>query len=234
MNLQTLFRHKYFEPALVFMLFCLPSALKQFQVIDFNAFNSINFHLINYIIIIPQAFLILYLMNTSHVNSKILGENEKWHQFYGFNRISIKSVLAIVILLAAMWVIFIIISMISFQAEAQSQNTGWQIKSTPMLFLYFITSQVSAWWEEILFRSFLMKRLIRGQKNPLLIMTLLSVVFGMLHFYQGIGGFIFTAAIGMLLSVYVWKKNDIVSAAVTHGLFNFTMMLFVFLQQAPQ
>lgn len=83
----------------------------------------------------------------------------------------------------------------------------------------------AAFGEEIVFRGFLLNRaagLDAGAQDWVLVVILgQSILFGLAHAYQGIGGVIVTGILGLALGVLtVLAQGDLWPAIIVHGLIN--------------
>ncbi len=74
--------------------------------------------------------------------------------------------------------------------------------------------------EEVFFRGFLLSRLrtVCGSNVAAIILT--SVVFGSLHFYQGLAGIFQTAAVGLVLAIVTTYARTLWPAIIAHALFD--------------
>jgi membrane protease YdiL (CAAX protease family) len=75
--------------------------------------------------------------------------------------------------------------------------------------------------EEICYRGYLMERLEKISGNWLVFFLLPSLVFGLLHYKQGIGGIIIAFALGLLISYVYWKKRDLKANIIAHIVVDF-------------
>ncbi len=70
--------------------------------------------------------------------------------------------------------------------------------------------------EEICYRGYLMERLEKISNSWLVFFLLPSLMFGLLHYKQGIGGVIVASALGLLISYVYWKKRDLKANIIAH------------------
>jgi uncharacterized protein len=96
----------------------------------------------------------------------------------------------------------------------------------------------AAFGEELLFRGYLLNSLLdswrqtRGLRWPMAL-GVSSAVFGLAHLYQGTGGVLLTAAVGLGFGVvYRMARRDLWAAILTHGLFDTASFAIVFLLTA--
>ena len=84
---------------------------------------------------------------------------------------------------------------------------------------------IAAFGEEILFRGYLINRLIDliGESLPakILIVILVGAAFGFVHYYQGTHGVVVAGIIGMFQSViYLTQQKKLVIPIIAHGVFD--------------
>ena len=103
-----------------------------------------------------------------------------------------------------------------------------------LLIWLVITWSVAAVFEELIFRGYLINRLIDllGESFPMkfIIVILAGAVFGFVHFYQGWHGVITAGMIGVLQSVvFLLNKRKLLIPMVIHGTFDTIgfMMLYI-------
>ncbi len=70
--------------------------------------------------------------------------------------------------------------------------------------------------EEICYRGYLMERLEKISSSWLVFFLLPSLVFGLLHYKQGVGGVIVAFVLGLLISYVYWKKRDLKANIIAH------------------
>ncbi|MFB0612751.1 CPBP family intramembrane glutamic endopeptidase [Aurantiacibacter poecillastricola] len=109
------------------------------------------------------------------------------------------------------------------------------VTESPALFALWVVG--IAWFaagfgEEVLYRGFLMDRLerlpgLRGRTNTILFVQ--AILFGLPHAYQGAGGMVVTAMVGLLLG---WVRNrsggNLWAAIIAHAMVDTIMMSLAF------
>jgi membrane protease YdiL (CAAX protease family) len=75
--------------------------------------------------------------------------------------------------------------------------------------------------EELTYRGYIMERLEKISGKWVSYFLLPTVVFGLLHFSQGIRGMIIAFALGMVLSYLYYKKRDLKANMIAHFLVDF-------------
>jgi len=81
--------------------------------------------------------------------------------------------------------------------------------------------------EEILFRGFYLARVRALSRSSLVAIIATSVVFGLLHFYQGLLGIFQTTAIGLALALIVTYARSLWPAIIAHAVFDAVNMLLL-------
>lgn len=74
--------------------------------------------------------------------------------------------------------------------------------------------------EEILFRGFILGRLQALFRSNIAAVLVCSIVFGLLHFYQGPIGVVQTATVGMVLATVVIRTRSLWPAILAHAAFD--------------
>ncbi len=103
----------------------------------------------------------------------------------------------------------------------------------------FIGTLVSLWItaafaEEVIFRGFLMGRIARmmGDRKGAWIVALVvsTLLFSLIHVYQGPGGVLRTGIVGFLLgAIYLWNDRNLWIPIMVHGLTNTIGLTMMFL-----
>ena len=230
MKINRILKHQLFEPLLLLGLFYLPGFLQQWQATDFSMMNSLRFQLIYIVTVIPQILLTLYLMKCSPVNSALIPEDSEWKKFYGLKKFSVNSLVAVILLFIAIWIYVTTVSLLlSGRSQGAEQDTRhWIMSSKPALMLFIFTSQFTGWSEELFFRGFLLKRALHKNIQPGWVILVVTIIFASLHFYQGVNGVLITGGIGLILALYYLKTGDLTSVAITHGLYNLSVLFLSF------
>ena len=96
-----------------------------------------------------------------------------------------------------------------------------------------ISWTIAAIFEELLFRGYLINRLIdlMGNSLPsiLIIIFLAGTAFGFVHFYQGIHGIISTGIFGIFQSIiFLLNKRKLLIPIIIHGTFDTISFVFLF------
>lgn len=72
--------------------------------------------------------------------------------------------------------------------------------------------------EEICYRGFIMERLEKYSGNRFIYLYLPALIFGLIHYRQGIAGIIIATASGLLLAFFYDKKRDLKANIIAHFL----------------
>jgi len=91
----------------------------------------------------------------------------------------------------------------------------------------------AAFGEEITFRGYIMRQLVKffgdGKLSMLLNILLLGLLFGYVHSYQGITGQIVTGVLGVILAtIFYRKKYDLWFTVAIHGFFDTIGLVFMY------
>ncbi len=212
------------EPIILFMIFFLPGFISQTKVMDGSVFNSPWFNLMYLITVIPQIMLVLYLIGKKKPSQKYL---------YGLDKINTKDIRNSLIYLLGIFVLVMLTGMLSYLVTSLISGSMYSISDKLPLWkfdnriltpLIFLTCMATGYSEELFFRSYLLTEFNVPGKEKYII-TGISLIFGLGHIYQGLGGFFGTFAIGIFLSVIFVKNRRLHSIAIAHGLYNFTVLM---------
>jgi membrane protease YdiL (CAAX protease family) len=75
--------------------------------------------------------------------------------------------------------------------------------------------------EELFYRGYIIERLEKLSSSKLVFLLFPAVIFGLLHFKQGIGGIIMAFSMGLVISYFYWKKRDLKANIIAHFLVDF-------------
>lgn len=75
--------------------------------------------------------------------------------------------------------------------------------------------------EELFYRGYIMERLEEFSGRWLVYFLLPAIVFGLLHFRQGIGGILISFVLGLILAWFYWKTRDLKANILAHFLVDF-------------
>ncbi|MEO6901933.1 MAG: type II CAAX endopeptidase family protein [Bacteroidia bacterium] len=76
-------------------------------------------------------------------------------------------------------------------------------------------------FEEIFYRGYIMERLYNINNNWIVYFLAPSVIFGLMHYQQGIGGIIIATVGGLVLSSFYWKTRDLKANIIAHFMIDF-------------
>ncbi len=102
-----------------------------------------------------------------------------------------------------------------------------------MLPLALISCLAAATMEEFFFRGYAWIRLKESGLNSLVSLLTVSLLFAAGHLYEGLPAAFFAWASGLFLGVLVIRGFTLYSLSLSHGLFNFSMILISYLRQGP-
>lgn len=75
--------------------------------------------------------------------------------------------------------------------------------------------------EEICYRGYIMERLEKISGKWVVYFLLPALIFGLLHYKQGLGGIIIATVMGLILAYAYWKKRDLKMNIIAHFLVDF-------------
>jgi len=96
------------------------------------------------------------------------------------------------------------------------------------IFLNLVLSFLSGYFEELLFRCYLFLLLNLIIPNIFINITIISIIFGLLHITQKSIGVILSFVISIFFFLSILLSNTVIYAMVFHGLFNFIELSFIF------
>lgn len=100
-----------------------------------------------------------------------------------------------------------------------------------------ISWTTAAFGEEIIYRGFILKQVTRlfGEQNRWswgVGLVVSSIIFGLVHFHQGIGGMIGVGILGLVYgSFYLWSGRNLWVPILAHGLTGSTTLIVIYLSQ---
>jgi len=105
----------------------------------------------------------------------------------------------------------------SAESMVESQKPMLEILSKISLKMVVPLALFVGVYEEIVFRGFLLGRLVTLTRSLVLACVISAVIFGLLHFYQGWMGIVKTTIIGFLMALLTVWRGNIWSAIVCHA-----------------
>ncbi|KOY53112.1 CPBP family intramembrane glutamic endopeptidase [Polaribacter dokdonensis] len=170
----------------------------------------------------------------------------KWKEF-GFQfPIGIKNWL--INILIAIGIVTLVFSIMGFIVKPTLESFGLTnpadvadrfafFMGKPLVFIVYLITVVwfgAALGEELLFRGYLLNRLIdfTGNNKLGIIIALIihTIIFGMLHIYQGLAGVIATGCIALIFgSVYFIIKRKLFPIIIAHGIINSLSLIGLYL-----
>jgi membrane protease YdiL (CAAX protease family) len=81
--------------------------------------------------------------------------------------------------------------------------------------------------EEVLFRGFFLSRMRAVSRSSAVAIIVTSLIFGLLHFYQGLLGIFQTTMIGLFLAIVVTYSRTLWPAIIAHAVFDATNLLIM-------
>ena len=206
------------EAALFFSAFFLPGLLSQADPAGYSAIGPVM--LTALVLSTPQILLILY---TLHVQDPRALEE--------FGVIKRPLIQPLPILLAFLGVIAIAaavqagIQLFPVDArEALGEGYRWKLLGASQLPLALVFCAVSAYREELFFRSYLLTRMDHLGFGPVPAAASSALIFSAQHFYEGWMGVAMSAVQGVFLAVVFRRTRSLNTVAAAHGMYNFTVL----------
>lgn len=180
-------------------------------------------YIINYVVIsIPQTLLIIYLIS---IRKKESTDTVQYKPLKNFGLTDFKPVLIIYIIITY-FLIIILSSMVLYTVKLLPvMEKTYNIVKNPIP-LIIIFSLVTGYKEEIFFRSYLLKSYTEIGVRFSSIAIVSTLLFGLLHYYNGYAGIIIAIINGFIFCLVFKKTRNVHVIAVSHALYNFTVLLF--------
>lgn len=180
---------------------------------------------------IPVAVLFIwFLLRVSRTGWQDIGfkRPKSWLKTIGIG-------IGVVLLLQALGIIVLFPMMQYFGIQLPDYSRFEEIRGNlPMLFVWLGVSWTTAGFgEEIIWRGFVMTRLAKilggGKTAWVSSLILISIVFGLLHIYQGWFGVIMTGTVGLILGIlYIATGRNLWSSIIAHGMTDTTSFLIIY------
>ncbi|MCX2718109.1 CPBP family intramembrane glutamic endopeptidase [Lentiprolixibacter aurantiacus] len=168
------------------------------------------------------------------------GSKFKWSEF-GINKFPWLKTCMRALLLAVLIYLgidFIVQPLIEHYLGAIDLSALDHIRGSLVNYLIFIVIMwvFAAFGEEFLYRGYFMKRvaLFLGDTDKawLTSAVVISALFGLAHYYQGLSGMITTGLIGFLLALIFYKnRNNLGLAILTHGFYDMIGITLIYLNK---
>lgn len=75
--------------------------------------------------------------------------------------------------------------------------------------------------EELFYRGYIIERLEKLTGSWVAFLLIPTLIFGLLHYKQGIGGILISFVLGLIFAVYYWKTRDLKTTIMAHFLVDF-------------
>jgi len=121
-------------------------------------------------------------------------------------------------------------------AVGVSYGQGGEANRYNDISLWVITLMVmrAGFVEEFFYRGYIMERLAELTGRWIVYFLLPAVIFGLLHFRQGLGGVLIAFVLGLVFAVFYWKYRDLKAVIIAHFLVDFIPnVLLPLFQMAP-
>ena len=217
-------KNDIFETSLLFAVIFLPGYLQFNRTLDIGSFLTLRGNLQYLLQAVPQFLLILYLVYRRGRLSA-----------YGFHRLKLESLLQGILVFILLWLTVIPITILTLFFPALRQVTPMPLlEDFRVLPLLFLLSLSTGYLEEAFFRCYLFNQVLRLGGKPTESLIAVSLLFGLGHLYQGMGAFLATSLMGIVLQLlFNGRYPSIHPIAIGHGLYNFSVFLLMTVRADP-
>lgn len=127
------------------------------------------------------------------------------------------------LLLAVICFALLVLVLLLFQVVGISYGDGAESHRYDTISLWVMTLVVTRAGivEEICYRGYMMERLEKISGRWVVYFLLPVLIFGLLHYKQGLGGMIIATVLGGVLAYAYWKKRDLKMNIIAHFLVDF-------------
>jgi len=212
----------------VIFLFCVPCYFAAFKIF-LSSNGNIFFDNYSFTLDLNSALIRLFQVFEYGLPIIILMilTNDSFEE-YGFNKISLINLLKSLFRILGLTLLFliafgIIISLFFYKKinhEIIFKSLEEENNSTPMILINLAPIILSAFVEELYFRSYLYKNINKIIKNKWICIIIVNTLFGIGHIYQGIIAVFGTFIIGIVFSIEFKKHNNIYTISIFHALRN--------------
>ncbi|MBN1524314.1 MAG: CPBP family intramembrane metalloprotease [Spirochaetales bacterium] len=222
-------KRKLFEIILLFIIFfpftlTITSMMTSSEQINTAELFNIPYFISYILMTVPQLLLLGYIIIVSKQPLADFGIVRPQISKIGWVALGVVCALAI-----AFWSSLIATNLPEGIRDIVSKKQIPTVLSPQALVVSFFFCVLVGYKEEFFFRSYLFTRLQEMRLPVWAAVLAASVIFGSLHFYQGIMGIFVTMGIGFIFQwLYIQTRNLHVVAAA-HALYNFSLFLLAFL-----
>ncbi len=216
------------EIVILFALLFLPGYVGQQSVNDPRLFESLSFHLLFWIMAVPQILIVVYVLEIQNLRDAPL---------FGLRPISLRSVgggllgfLGIPFVLLPVGALFLLLP--ESWTESLLGEFRFRLSNPEMLPIVVATFLVVGYREELFFRSYLIGRLEDAGAPAYLSLPASTLLFALGHVYQGVSGFVVALVLGLYFGVLFRKTRSIHLVSIAHGAYN-SVALIVYSALSP-
>jgi membrane protease YdiL (CAAX protease family) len=183
---------------------------------------EVDFLLYSFVILAMLQFFFMYK------TIKIAG-NFSFEEL-GITRPRLSSIFAIIATSAGIISLYLLYSvLLSFLPPATTEylmkGYQWNINSLARIPGIILFCLVTGYREELLFRSYFLS-MLRKVGSPIQLSVLINtVLFGMLHSYEGIAAMIFAGIAALYFSLVFVRVKNLHVIAIAHGIFNSSILI---------
>ena len=211
------------EIMLLFFCFFLPAIYytkPQQGTEDFNlALNMVQYITTS----IPQLLLLMYII---WIKKEVVLKN------FGIVLPRLNDLLLGIVLAATLFIFIFLLSLLLQLIPEKNRNfilpeNPLIIQDKSNIFLVILFSLVTGYKEELFFRSYLLTRLRQLGIRTLPAVITGSLLFAILHLYEGLFGFLFAGIAAVYFSIIYIKTKSLNLIALSHAIFNAAMILLL-------
>ncbi|MBN1698053.1 MAG: CPBP family intramembrane metalloprotease [Spirochaetales bacterium] len=175
-------------------------------------------------------YIILSAGQTAFMIFIIKRKGDRAFDDFGLKRFRLSDTLYAILFAAGLFVIYYLLLLLTdflpeHLVQMIQEGHRWRLENPAMIPLLVIFCLITGYREELLFRSYLLTRCRQaGFPLPLALATG-TLLFGLLHMYEGFFGAAFAFTSGFFLSYIFVKKRNIHTISMAHALFNMTALL---------
>ncbi|MDY3938890.1 MAG: type II CAAX endopeptidase family protein [Spirochaetia bacterium] len=212
------------EPFLIYFVLYFPTILQQQIGAGKIDFDNPYLYLTYYAVALPQFLFLLWLIRRQ--------EGVTFSDF-GFRKPETPlDILMPVVVLASLFAVQIaavlLPRMFGWGYPSAQETMPFSITNSIMLLPAFLMFLLTGYTEELYFRSYLLTYLTRHRIPMAAALMISAVLFASGHLYQGWTATASVFVIGLVLGLWFFALKNIHLLAVSHTLFNFFQLLFIY------
>lgn len=217
------------EPLLIYLVLYFPTILQQQVGTGRIDFDNPFLYLTYFAVAFPQFLFLLWLIHRQ--------EGTTFADF-GFRKpeTPIDRLMPFVILaslFAVQTASVLLPRMFGWGAPSPQETIPFSVTNGAMLIPAFLMFLLTGYTEELYFRSYLLTYLSRCRVPMAPALLVSAFLFASGHLYQGVTATVSIFVIGLVLGLWYYALKNIHLLAVSHALFNFFQLLFLYFINYP-